>query len=482
VRTRTNQRRWSKLTARLAALSATLAYTETNAQSVRFADLPPADRSFLEDVERRTFRFFWETTDATTGLTPTRWPSAPSSSIAGVGFALTGYCIGAERGYVSRREACERVDVTLRTLSELPQSEEEANAGGCRGFFYHFLDASSGLRHRGCELSSMDTALLMAGILSSGLYFDQDDEIERRIRRLADDLYCRVEWNWMQPRAPLMGMAWRPGDGFDGHDYRGYNETMILYVLALGSPTHPISPEAWRAYVGTYEWGECFGQRLVNFSPLFGHYYSHAWIDFRDVQDDAMAELGVDYFENSRRAAYSQRAYAVANPGRWRDYGGTCWGLTACDGPVNRTVVSEGRTSVHRTYWARGVSARGVRDDGTLAPSAAASALPFAPEISLPTIRHLSRRYGDNLYSEYGFLDSFNPSFRRKDVALSHGRVVDDLGWFDDEYLASNQGPILLMLENFRSEFVWTLMKRSPYVRRGLAKAGFAGGWLDRTS
>jgi hypothetical protein len=337
----------------------------------------------------------------------------------------------------------------------------------------------SGLRQWSCELSSIDTALLMAGVLSCREYFDRNAAEEREIRDLADALYRRVEWSWMQPRPPLISMSWYPERGFGDHDYRGYNEAMLLYVLALGSPTHPIDPAAWDAYTSTYKWADFYGQPHVNFEPLFGHQYSHVWIDFRGIQDRYTREKGIDYFENSRRATYAQRAYAAANPNGWRDYDENIWGLTACDGPVDKVVLFAGKPRQFHSYWARGASAERVNDDGTLAPTAAGGSIPFAPEIALPALQAMRARYGDALFSKYGFLDSFNPSFTFKDVALTHGNVVDGIGWVDTDYLGIDQGPILLMAENYRSELLWRLMKRNPYVKRGLERAGFSGGWLE---
>ena len=453
---------------------------------IAFAEPPLAqeeqeetEEQFLDTLQTRTFDFFWETTNPENGLVPDRWPGASPSSIAAVGFGLASYGVGVERNYISRDEAIERVQNTLRFFWESPQSEDPTAATGLRGFYYHFLNMQSGLRQGECELSSIDTALLMGGVLFCREYFDRDDPREREIRDRADALYRRVEWNWMQPRAPLISMAWRPGEGFGDHDYRGYNEAMLLYILALGSPTHPIDPAAWEAYTSTYQWGEFYGQEHLNFGPLFGHQYSHAFIDFRGIQDAYLRAKGLDYFENSRRATYSQRAYAVDNPQRWKDYGAEIWGLTACDGPVNKKLPYAGEQRQFHTYWARGASLNYINDDGTLAPTAAGGSIPFAPEITIPALRAMRSRYGDALFAKYGFLDSFNPSFTYGDVELTHGRVIDGLGWVDGDYLGIDQGPILLMSENFRSELIWSVMRKNPYIRRGLERAGFSGGWLD---
>ena len=453
--------------------------------SLSAAASPPAniarkDSRFLDDLQRRTFDFFWETADPVHGLTPDRWPSKSPSSIAAIGFGLTAYGVGVERNWLEREDAAQRVLATLRFFRDSPQSDQPTSAAGFRGFYYHFLDMDTGHRFRRCELSSIDTALLMAGVLFCGEYFDLDNPTENEIRDLADTLYRRVEWDWMQPREPLIAMAWRPeARDYGKADYHGYNEAMLLYVLALGSPTHAIDPAAWTAFTHTYDWASFQGQSHVNFPPLFGHQYSHVWIDFRKIQDAYVREKGIDYFENSRRATLSQRAYAIANPLGWQDYGADIWGLTACDGPANKQMTYRGELRRFHTYTARGASSQRIEDDGTIAPTAAGGSIPFAPEIALPALRAMQQRYGVRLYGRYGFLDSFNPSFKFPAVDVNGGVLYDDIGWINGDYLGIDQGPILLMAENYRSELIWRVMKRSKHLRAGLQRAGFTGGWID---
>ncbi|QXD15149.1 hypothetical protein GQ464_017355 [Rhodocaloribacter litoris] len=437
------------------------------------------DDPFVEDLSARTFRWFWETTNPANGLVPDRAPEPPFSSIAAVGFGLTAYGVGVERGYVSRQEAAERTLTTLRFFWEAPQGPEPAGRAGYRGFFYHFLDMETGERFRTTELSTIDTALLMAGVLFAQAYFDRDDPTEAAIRAYADSLYRRVEWPWFQrDRAPLITMGWHPERGFGRAAYEGYNEAMILYILALGSPTHPIAPDVWDAWTSTYLWGDFYGYEHVQFSPLFGHQYSHVWIDYRGIFDDYMREKGIDYFENSRRATLSQRAYAIDNPRGFRDYGENIWGLTACDGPAGATFVVNGDSVRFHRYWARGASLRHINDDGTIAPTAAGGSVPFAPDVTLAALKAMRDRYGDRVYNEYGFVDAFNPTFTFE-AETEFGVVDPEYGWFDGQQLGIDQGPILLMLENFRSELVWETMKKSPYIVRGLCRAGFRGGWLE---
>jgi hypothetical protein len=468
--------------ARGATAAAAVAVAVACAAPGRGPALPPSRPAALpalfDDVQARTFRYFWETADRRTGLVPDRHPRRSPSSIAAVGFALTAYPIGVERGYVTRAEARARVLATLRFFAEAPQGPEPAGRTGHRGFFYHFLDMETGRRSGpNVELSTIDTTLLLAGVLFCQSYFDGRHADERAIRDLADRVYSRVDWTWAARRTPIVSMGWRPEVGHYEAEWRIYDESMILYILALASPTHPLPAEAWKAYTAERRLQTYRGQTHVNFGPLFGHQYSHVWIDFRGLFDDSMAAKGLDYFENSRRATLAQRAYAIANPGGWKGYGENVWGLTACDGPGARAVVN-GREVEFWGYAARGAALGGEKDDGTLAPTAALGSLPFAPEIVVPAVLEMHRRYGRHLYSTYGFLDAFNPSVP-DGTPVREGRVVPGAGWFDTDYLGIDQGPILAMIENHRSGFVWRVMRKNAHVQRGLLRAGFRGGWLD---
>ncbi|MGH7528423.1 MAG: glucoamylase family protein, partial [Gemmatimonadales bacterium] len=350
-----------------------------------------------------------------------------------------------------------------------------------RGFFYHFLDMGTGVRFEDVELSTIDTTLLLGGVLFCQSYFDGPDEVEVAIRAYADSIYRRVDWRWALSRPPLVSMGWRPDEGFLTHDWRGFNEAMLLYVLALGSPTFALEPAAWERWTSTYEWGSYYGQQHVGFAPLFGHQYSHVWIDFRGIQDRYMRERGIDYFENSRRATYAQRAYAADNPMDWKGYGEDSWGLTASDGPADAILELDGRRRQFFEYVARGASFTEVRDDGTLAPTALGGSLPFAPEIVLPALIALREEHDDPLFGKYGFLDAFNESYPT-DRPPSMGKVVPGRGWYDTDYLGIDQGPILAMAENYRTGLVWRYMRRNPYIVRGLRRAGFTGGWLDQAT
>ncbi|MDB4909096.1 MAG: hypothetical protein JWO05_3880 [Gemmatimonadetes bacterium] len=445
----------------------------------------PGERAFLDTLSRRTFDFFWETTNPRNGLTPDRWPTKSFSSVAGVGFALTAYPIGVQHGWVTRDAARERVLSTLRFFWTAPQGPQATGVTGYKGFFYHFLDMDTGLRFQTVELSTIDTALLLAGALTCSQYFSSADARDVEIRALTDSIYRRADWQWATDGAPVVNMSWRPESaqyqnqrGFNISSWRGYDEGMLLYVLALGSPTHPVDPQAWAEWTRSYTWGTFQGQSFLQFAPLFGHQYSQLWLDFRGIQDEYMRGTGIDYFENSRRATLSQRAYAVSNPNGWRDYGANAWGLTASDGPLDSAFTLDGRPREFHTYWARGAASNELRDDGTIAPTAAGGSVAFAPEVAIPALVAMRTTYGDGLFGKYGFVDAFNPTLRTPGPPLHHGHIEAGLSWFDTDYLAIDLGPIVGMVENWRSEFVWGLMKRDANVVRGLCRAGFTGGWL----
>jgi hypothetical protein len=448
-------------------------------RAIPVVPIKPLD-PLLDDAQKRTFNFFWETAEPETGLIPDRWPRPPFSSIAAVGFALNAYAIGVERGYVTRAQARARVLTTLRFLLTAQQDTSPDQATGYQGFFYHFVNFGTGKRYGDSELSTVDTALLMAGVLFVGGYFDADQPEEAEIRRIANELYQRVNWPWAIEVAPDIRMAWSPELQFGGHDWRGYNEAMLVFILALGSPTFPAADHTWVAWSSNYyrHWGMLEGQTHLTFGPMFGHQYTHIWIDLRGIKDEFMWPLGMDYFENSRRAVLAQRAYSIRNPMDWRGYGPNIWGLSASDGPGDYELVYLGQKRKFYSYAARGIGLQEVVDDGTIAPTAVLGSLPFAPEVVIPAVQTMYKQYGRHIYGKYGFVDAFNPSFDY-DVPLRHGRRVRGIGWVDTEYLGIDQGPIISMLENYRSELIWSVMKRNEYVRRGLKRAGFEGGWLQ---
>jgi hypothetical protein len=415
---------------------------------------PEQTTAFLDSLSRDTFNFFWDLAEPENGNQPDRWPTPSFSSIAATGFGLPAYLVGVKRGYITREQAAERVAKTLTFFVRAPRGKSKEGVAGYRGFFYHFIDPKTGLRFQQVELSTVDTGLLMAGILSCHAFFDGDNETEKSIRAMADELYRAVEWDWAMNGDTRMSMGWHPERDFLGARWAGYNEAMILYVLAIGSPTHPIPPSSWTAWTKTYQWATYQRQDYVNFGPLFGHQFSQMFIDFRGIKDEYMAAKGIDYFENSRRATLANRSYCMTNPGAFVGYSASFWGLTACDGPGNRGKANPNVS--FEGYNARGAAQFYLKDDGTIAPTAAGGSIPFAPEECIAALRDMKWRLKTKLYGKYGFKDAFNLSIEYLDGTT---------GWYDPDYLGLDQGPILLQLENYKSGFVWDVMKKSPYIR-----------------
>ena len=424
--------------------------------------------SFLKDLKYRTFNFFWDNKDELTGLIPDRFPTREFTSIAATGFGLTSYIIGVENNYISRSEGADQVEKTLKWLWNSKQGPELNGTTGYMGFYYHFLTYNDGIRFNNVELSTIDTGWLLAGVLACQSYFTGENPMELNIRTLADSLFLRVNWKWAMEGKENMSMGWHPESGFIKSRWEGYNEAMMIIIMSLGSPTYPVHDSAWNSWCKTYTWKEYMGREQLNFGPLFGHQYSHMFIDFRGIYDPYMAKTGIDYFENSRRATLSNRQYCIANPGNFTSYGENIWGLTACDGPAN---VLGADTLRFRTYWARGASALEITDDGTISPTAAGGSIPFAPEECINALFTMKNTFGKRLYQEYGFKDSFNMTYHRPGSLKK--------GWFDPDYLGIDQGPIIIQLENYQTELIWKIMKKNNYIISGLKKAGFTGGWLD---
>lgn len=426
------------------------------------------ESGLLDGIQRGAFEYFLHEANDANGLvvdkTCPNWPA----SIAAVGLGLTVYPVGVERGFITRARAAERTLTTLRFFWQSEQSPEPG-ATGYKGFYYHFLDMESGARASDCELSTVDTALLIAGMLTCAAYFDRATPVEREIRDLADRLYTRVDWQWAQNGASTVTHGWKPESGFLPYRWEGYDEALLLYVLGLGSPTHTLSAESYRAWASTYEWMTVYDIEYLYAGPLFTHQLSHVWIDFRGIQDEFMREHRIDYFENSRRATFVQQQYAMHNPGGFEHYGELCWGITASEGPGEITRKLDGIERRFFDYVARAVPYG--PDDGTIAPWGVVASLPFAPEIVVPTVADFTRwhRAGDH---RYGFKAAFNPTFPDPG-GLPHG-------WVSPWHFGINEGPMVAMIENYKSGLVWQLMRECGYLVAGLRAAGFAGGWLPR--
>ena len=457
----------------LAASALPLSFSSARAQQ---RSLPV----FYDEIERRTFRWFWTTVNRKNGLVPDRWPSPSFSSIASVGFALPTYAIGVERGWCSRNDARDLTLTTLRFFWNAPQGPAPQGTTGYKGFFYHFIDMETGVRFRDVELSTVDTAILLMGVLFAGQYFDRDDAAEREIRRLSAALYDRADWNFFRSDGRrAISMGWHPENALIPANWVGFNEGMFVNILALGSATHPGPADLWQQWTSKYGefWRGEGPTRRIAFAPLFGHQYSQIWLDFRGIRDEVMRTAGFDYFENSRRETYANRAYCAANPMAWRGYSDRLWGLTACDGPGSFKLPYLGGIRQFDGYSARGpMNEPNGHDDGTLAPTAALGSLPFAPEIVIPCAETMIKQ--PRLFDTYGFKDSFNPSFAYASVPVKTGTVDAQYGWVAKDYLGIDQGPVLLQAANYRDDFVWRYMRRVPAIRLGLKRAGFTGGWL----
>jgi hypothetical protein len=402
------------------------------------------DDEFLDYVQQTGFDYFWYQSNPANGLVPDRTRADSASSIAAIGFGLTAIGIGIDHGWITRAEGRDRVLTTLNTFWSQPQGADPAGMIGFKGWYYHFLDMKTASRFTpfNTELSSIDTALLLAGAIYARHYFDGSHPDEVAIRGTADALVDRLDWHWMARGRDVLSMGWEPKRGFLTADWVGYNEASILYLLGLGAATNPLPPSSWETWTSRYTWATNCGLAFVPFAPLFGHQYSQCWLDLRHSTDRYLKVRGSTYFENSRKATLAQRAYAIANPAKRLGYGDFVWGLTASDGPF-------------------GYSARGAppmeNDDGTIAPTAVGGSIAFAPEFCIPTLRSMYDRFRTSIWTPYGFCDAFNL----------------ESNWWATDVLGIDQGPIVIMIENHRTQKVWRTFMKDERVQRGLRRAGF---------
>jgi hypothetical protein len=463
-------------------------------------DTTPADEALLDTLQQAAFGYFLSATNLRNGLVADTTRAGAPASIAVVGFALSAYPVAVERGWIARAPAVQRCLAALRFFWQSDQSGTAASTG-YRGFYFHFLDIDSGLRAWACELSSIDTALLILGAMTAASHFDAASPDECELRALADALYRRVDWRWAQRAGGAISQGWRPECGFLNYGWDGYDEAIALYVLALGSPTHPLTDAAFDAWTMTYQWENQYGIDLLYAGPLFTHQFSHAWIDFRGIRDRFMREKDCDYFENSRRATYVQREYAMRNPRGFAGYGEDGWGLSACDGPS----APPQRVAGHRQAF-YGYAARGVPfgpDDGTVAGPSVLASLVFAPELVLPALRRLQARGqggpGD-INAAIG-ASGFNATVQANTATAANtdntaaaaiagntaaAANADNTasaalpgGWISAGEFGLDQGLAVLMIENFRTGLPWRLGRGNPSIRAGLRRAGFRGGWLQ---
>ncbi|MBK9096665.1 MAG: Tat pathway signal protein [bacterium] len=422
--------------------------------------LSTEEKIMLDSIQQKTFLFFLNERNPENGLVKDRSASWAPASIASIGFALPSYAVGVERGWMTRDEAADVTLTILRFFLNSVQSSD-TNVTGYQGFYYHFLRMNSGTREWNCELSTVDTGLLMMGIIFSRNYFNLDNDVENEIRELASKLIGRLNWDFFQ--MPVSGnhpnsisMGWTPEQGLHHMGWVGYNEALFLYILAAGSGMTN-AETAFEEWLKHYDWRTPYpGLSHAAFPPLFGHQFSFCFVDPKGLQDKYMIENGIDYFENSRRATYVQRQYAIDNPHDWAGYDSLCWGISASDGPTEKYNFD---SKEFLGYAGRGTSGPDLNyfDDGTVAPYAAISSIFFAPEIVIPTIKSFNEKFGKNLWGSYGYLDAFNPT----------------LNWFNKEYIGIDQGPLLLMIENFRSGLIWKYVMKDQIILTGLERLGF---------
>jgi len=418
------------------------------------------DETLLDSIQQKTFLFFLNEHHPEWGVVKDRTAIWAPSSIASTGFGIPCFAIGAERKWITREQAAQ---VTLNILKFFLNSSQSAdpNSTGYKGFYYHFLKMNTGTREWNCELSSIDTGLLMMGVIFARNYYNLHNEVEKQIRSIAEILLKRIDWDFFLMSASskhpnTISMAWSPENGLLDFGWSGYNEGLFLYVLAAGSGMKNAN-KSYDSWLSTYQWNTPYkGLSHVAFPPLFGHQFSHAFIDTRGLVDSYMKVKGIDYFENSRRATYVQRLYAIDNPHKWVGYDSLCWGISASDGPTDKYNFDN---KVFIGYAGRGTSGPDYNyfDDGTIAPYASLSSLPFAPEIVLPTIKSIIQRNGSKIWGKYGFYDSFNQTAK----------------WVNNDYIGIDQGPMLIMIENFRTGLVWDYMMKDPIIQNGLSKLGF---------
>ena len=402
--------------------------------------------ALLDTLQHSSFLFFWNEVNPANGLIRDRnAPGSTFSSIASVGFGLSAIPIGIDHGWVTRAQGRSRVSTTLRTFYNGPQGTASLGKIGYKGFFYHFLDMNTATRFdTSVELSSIDTALLFAGMLDARQYFDDPvDTTEIAIRAMADSIYQRADFNFMRNFNTGIMMGWKPAFGFLGYgQWIGYNEAMILYILALGTPSYAVPATAWNAWTSGYHYDTLYGYSFVTCPPLFTHQYSHCWIDFRNIADAYMRAKGHDYFENSRRATLAQRNYCIADPFGWAAYSASLWGLTAGDGPNG--------------YAARGAPPA-QNDDGTITPTAAISSIVFTPDESIAFIQNMWANFRPTVWGPYGWKDGFNPTS----------------SWVATDVIGIDQGPILVMIENYLTGRPWQRFMSYAPIQTGLARADF---------
>lgn len=402
----------------------------------------------LRAYQRRAFNYFREYSNSTNGLIADTTRDGAPCSIAVVGFALSCYPTAVENGWMKRSEALKRTLAALRFFHESEQSTAR-NATGHRGFYYHFLDMASGRRTWNCEISTIDTTLLLYGALIAAEYFEESE-----VRERAALLVSRADWRWACGDDRRVALAWKPEFGFLKARWSGYNEALLLQILALGSPEYSLTPKYYDTWCETYQWKRIYGIEYLYGGPLFMHQFPGLWLDLGGQRDAFMRDKDCDYFENTRRAITIHREYCRRNPKGFVGYHQDCWGLSASDGPGEFFNTING---TRRRYWS--YRARGAPygpDDGTLSPWAVLTSLPFAPEGTLSALEHIECTY-PAMDNRYGLHCAFNPT----------------VGWTAQQYFGLDQGAVVLAIENYGSGLIWDLLRENPIIQRGLERAGF---------
>ncbi len=422
----------------------------------------------LNHLQKDALSYFLGQMNPVTGLIADNNKPGSPASISATGMGVSCFICGAEKGYISREEALNRILLSLRFLKNSEQSKNE-DATGYKGFYYHFLDMETGKRMWDSELSTIDTAIMIAGILSAVHYFNREDKKEKEVCTLAVELYERIDWQWATNSKSYISHGWKPKTGFLKYNWdKGFSEAHILYILALGAPKHSISGELYKAWIETFEVKTIYDRKYFYAGPLFIYQMSHLWIHFSGIRDKRNQEEDLDYFENSKQATCVQQSYAIENPHNHVGYHSLCWGITASDGPGPGVRTVKGKKVKFYDYKARGVPYG--PDDGTISPWAVIASLPFAPALVLETIEAEMNvikpieNIGKGLYA------SFNPTYKKR---------KKDKEWVSEYQFGINQGPIIIMIENFQSQLIWNLLKACPAVQKGLRKGGFEGGWLQ---
>jgi len=436
-----SRREWLKRTARaglilptvgLGTLSGWQAWGQQQAPAPAQATTSPFskdDEALLEQIEEGCFKYFWTQAHPDTGVVLDRCNARNPvtndlGSIAATGFGLTALCIGDKRGYVPRAEAQARALNTLRFLwKKLPNH---------RGFYFHFANINTGERLWDSEVSSVDTAILLCGILTCREHFAHSE-----ISNLALDIFNRVDWNWLSEDTPILPHGWTPEGGFLQYRWGDYSEMMMMYLLGIGSSAHPLPAVAWDAWKRTLF--EYDGIRYIGtFAPLFIHQYSQAWFDFRGKRDRY-----ANYFQNSILATDAHRLFCLDLSKQFPDYSNDLWGITASDSKNG--------------YVAWGGPPETGPIDGSVVPCATAGSLPFMPEATMRVQRNIKKTYGDKAWTQYGFVDAFNP--------------LND--WYDTDVVGIDVGITMVMAENARTSFVWETFMKNPEAQRGMDRAGF---------